>query len=91
MEKTKAEDAVKELTLALMYLCRFTDRRRSAPGEEEFFAWKGYNYDAMNTLENEELIWQGKSPSRNKSVLLTAGGVAKAREILEKYGIEDWK
>ncbi|MCD8294863.1 MAG: DUF6429 family protein [Clostridia bacterium] len=90
MEKTKAEDAVRELTLALIYLTRFTEEK-SFWDAKEFRAWKGYDFDVMNKLEDDDLICQGSRPSKTKSVYLTDAGLEKGREILEKYGIQDWQ
>ncbi len=87
MDKTKAEYAMKELTMALIYLSRFTEEK-SFKDTKEFRAWKGYDFNTLNKLEDEELICQGSR--RSKSVYITDEGLVKARQILEKYGIEDW-
>ena len=41
-------------------------------------------------LDNDDYIRQGKHPSRSKSVYITDTGIEKARELLNKYGIDDW-
>ncbi len=86
--KTEAEKAVEELTLALMYLNRFT-QEKSYSSDEDFFAWKGYDFDVINELDDKDLIRQ--SSRRRKSVYITEQGVEKAKAILEKYNISDWK
>lgn len=90
MEKINAEKAMRELTMMLIYLSRFTERGRFA-NSEDFYAWKGYNFDVLNELSNADYIRQGERPSRSKSVYITDSGIEKAKELLNKYGIEDWK
>lgn len=89
MDKTKTEQAMKELTMALIYLSRFTDGEKFFQAED-FYAWKGYSFDILNMLDDEDYIRQGSRPARTKSVYITDAGKAWARELLEKYGIEDW-
>ena len=79
--KTETKKAIKELTLLLMYLNRFTE-------EKDFYAWKGYNFDIINELDEEDFIYQGKY--RNKSVYITEKGIKEAKELLEKYKIKDY-
>lgn len=80
-DKVKVREISKELTL-LMYLNRFTDNRSSGDGLE-FYAWKGYNFDTLNELDEEDYIRQGRH--RIKSVYLTKEGIKKAQELLERY------
>ncbi|MDE5576665.1 MAG: transposase [Oscillospiraceae bacterium] len=90
MEKINAEKAMQELTMMLIYLSRFTqgDRFTEVKG---FYAWKGYNFDILNKLSDFDYIRQGDRPSRSKSVYITDSGIEQAKELLNKYGIEDWK
>ena len=88
MERTEAKQAMKELTMALLYLSRFCEREKFAEAEH-FYAWKGYDFDVLNKLDDEDLIHQGSH--RSKSVYLTEAGKEYARSLLEKYGIDDWK
>lgn len=88
MDKTNASEAMKELTLLLMYLSRFSEKDRFSNGED-FYAWKGYDFDIINGLNDEDFIRQGKHPSRSKSVYLTDTGIDYAKELMEKYGIKD--
>ena len=89
MKQTKAEEAMRELTMMLMYLSRFTEGEEFTEAKD-FYAWKGYDFDILNELDNDDYIRQGKHPSRSKSVYITDTGIEKARELLNKYGIDDW-
>ena len=89
MKQTKAEEAMRELTMMLMYLSRFTEGEKFTEAKD-FYAWKGYDFDILNELDNDDYIRQGKHPSRSKSVYITDTGIEKARELLNKYGIDDW-
>ncbi|GAA0123902.1 MAG: transposase [Clostridium argentinense] len=87
MDKTPAKEAIRELTLALMYLTRFSSHDRFSESENN--AWKGYPFEAMDELEEYRFINQGSH--RSKSVHIYDEGLEKARALLEKYGIEDWE
>lgn len=87
MDRIKPEEAMKELTLMLLYLSRFT-REEKFEEASEFYAWKGFDFDVLNQLSVEEYIIQGSY--RSKSVTITGDGVEKAEELLSKYGISDW-
>ena len=87
IEKTETKKAIKELTLLLMYLNRFTDEKDFKTAKN-FYAWKGYNFDTINELDNEDFIHQGKY--RSKSVYVTEKGIKEAKELLEKYKIKDY-
>lgn len=90
MEKINAEKAMQELTMMLIYLSRFTQGDRFTDAKD-FYAWKGYNFDILNKLSDFDYIRQGDRPSRSKSVHITDSGIEQAKELLNKYGIEDWK
>lgn len=90
MEKTNAKEAMKELTMLLMYLSRFSERDRFSDGKV-FHAWKGYDFDVINGLADADYLRQGSHPSRSKSVYLTDAGIDYAKILMEKYGIEDWR
>lgn len=89
MEKIKPEQAVKELTLLLMYLTRFKEEGRESMGLNQDRAWKGYDFDTINELDDEDLIRQGSR--RSKSVTITEEGLKRAREWLIRYQIADWE
>ena len=57
----------------------------------DFYAWKGYDFDILNELDDADYIRQGNHPSRSKSVYITESGMEQAKELLSKYGISDWK
>lgn len=66
-------------------------RRMQFSEATEFYAWKGYDFDILYDLWDEDYIRQGSHPSRTKRVYLTDSGLEYARKLLEKYGISDWK
>lgn len=82
-----AENAMKELALALMYLSRFSDTPRKCP-EKIFRAWRNYDFNTVNALEDSGYIVQGNRGT--KSITLTREGIAEAKSILKRLGIEDW-
>ena len=90
MEKINTEKAMQELTMMLIYLSRFTQGDRFTDAKD-FYAWKGYNFDILNKLSDFDYIRQGDRPSCSKSVYITDSGIEQAKELLNKYGIEDWK
>ena len=88
MNKTDAKTAMEELSMILIYLFHFTERDRFADPNSKY-AWKGYDFDILNQLDEKDYIRQGSH--RSKSMYVTKDGEAKAKEFLEKYGIEDWE
>lgn len=85
--KINPKKAVKELTMLLMYLTRFNERNRSESDLD--MAWKGYDFDIINELDEEDYIRQGSY--RSKSVAITDEGMKLSRELLDKYNISDWE
>lgn len=86
-ETTCAREAVRELTLALMFLTRFRQKRK--PGKEEpWNAWKGYDFDVLDELSEKDFV---RGSKKYKSVILSKAGMEEARRIIAKYGIEDWE
>ena len=80
--------AIEELTMALIYLTRFNNRSDYYRFEE--LAWKGYDFDILEKLDNDDMIIQPKSRhGYNKYVYLTEKGRDMAREILKKYNLPD--
>ena len=55
-------------------------------GDEYMRAWKGYDFDILNKLQDENLI--GGSTYKAKSTYLTDNGVEKAKELMKKYNIK---
>jgi hypothetical protein len=88
MDKISAEKAMYELTLLLMYLSRFGEK--SSFGED-IRSWKGYDFEIINQLCDDDYIWQGKNPSRTKSVSFSDKGVDYAKQLMTKYNISDWE
>lgn len=85
--KTKTEQAIHDLTLALLYLTRFKEGKGRFHDEDSLFrAWKSYDWDALDRLSEEEFTIDRHG---NKSLYLTEEGVEKAQEILKQYGIPD--
>jgi len=78
------EEQIKELTLLLLYLNSWVEKE---PYGEFHRAWKGYDFDILNTLEGENLI--GESTHKAKSTYLTEEGLEKAKELMEKYNIKE--
>ena len=89
MSRTNTEEAMRELTMMLIYLSRFSDGEKFSEAKD-FYAWKDYDFDILNELDDADYIRQGNHPSRTKSVYSTESGTEKAKELLAKYGIEDW-
>ena len=77
------KETIEELTLALAYLTRFNDNY-GAPFNE--LAWRGYDHDALNDLDEKGLI---VVPNRTKYVYLTEEGRSRAKETISKLGGED--
>lgn len=90
MSKIKTKEAMRELTMLLIYLSRFTQDEKFSEATD-FYAWKGYDFDVLNELCNADYIRQGNHPSRTKSVYITENGIEKAKELLIKYDIKDWE
>ncbi len=88
MEKTAAKQAMQELTMILLYLSKFTENSRFCESED-YYAWKGYDFNILNGLEEKDYIRQGSHPSRSKSVYITGTGMEEARKLLDKYKIAD--
>ena len=77
------EEQIKELTLLLLYLNSWIEKE---PYGEFHRAWKGYDFDILNLLEDENLI--GGS-HKAKSTYLTKEGVEKAKKLMKKYNIKE--
>ncbi|PIC86728.1 transposase [Sporosarcina sp. P20a] len=73
------DQQIEELTLLLLYATSWKDQ--DFP-EGPLRSWKGYSFDALNQLEEEDLIRGGR---RSKSVALTKAGIAEAEALMKKY------
>lgn len=49
------EEQIKELTLLLLYLTSW--KEKDPFGDEYMRAWKGYDFDILNKLQDEKLIY----------------------------------
>ena len=80
------EDKVKELTLLLLYLTSWKEK------DDDFDvlprSWKGYPFDVLNELTDEDLI---RGSKRAKSVYFSEAGVKEAEALMEKYFTENEK
>ncbi len=89
MAKIDTKQAIREMTLILMYLTRFQEEGRAWPGyPKQDLAWKGYDFNVINDLEAEKLI--GQTSYRSKLVVLTEQGLERSRALLERYNVLDW-
>lgn len=88
-----SEDAIKDLTLMLMYLTSWEEslapELHKKPDRPDFRpqirrTWKGYDFGILRELTDEGLVNAG---SRSKSASFTDRGTAKAQELLRQYGI----
>jgi hypothetical protein len=69
------EEQILKLTLLLIYLNSWEEKNFDTPVHR---AWKGYDFDALNALEEKGYISQSKTA---KSVYLTEEGVKLAKEL----------
>lgn len=84
MNKKSREQAIEELSLMLLYLTRFQDSNEFCRYMEP--SWKGYDFDALNKLEQKDYLYQ---PKKSKCVYLSEEGKARARKLLSEYGLAD--
>lgn len=84
MEKKSREQAVEELSLMLLYLTRFHDNNKFCRYMEP--SWKGYDFEVLNRLEQEEYLYQ---PKKTKISYLSEAGKERARKLLEEYHLAD--
>ncbi|QKE72821.1 transposase [Arthrobacter citreus] len=77
------QERIDELTLLLLYLTSFEEN--AGLGETNLRSWKGYPFDTLDKLSNNNLIF---SSNRAKSVYLTESGIEKAKKLMQKYNIQ---
>lgn len=81
------EENIEELTLLLMYLTSWEEKgfiadENDMPKEAKIkTCWKGYSFDIINKLTNENYLYF----SKGKSVSLTPEGEELARKLMNKY------
>ena len=88
MEKTDARQAMKELTLALLFLTRIGDHAKFSKSKE-FYAWRGYDFGVIDRLEQAGYLDQGNYPRKMRIIHITKEGLEQGARLLEKYGIKD--
>lgn len=86
MDKKEANVVLEELTMIMLYLSSFKETGRFSDSDA-LLAWKGYDFNVLNKLDDKDYIRQGAHPSRTKSVHITDEGIKKAEELMKKYGI----
>ena len=82
----QVDSQVRDLTMMLLYLTRWTEQnlRKLGPGEEVAWrAWKGHDWAALDKLQKEGLI---AFSYKAKSLGLTEAGEEEAQRLLRKYG-----
>lgn len=84
-----ADEAVHDLTLALMYLSRILD----SPKPDHY--WDEKSFRTSTSFDSEILSWleevgfvSVREPEKRTTI--TPAGVHRAKEILAKLGIKDW-
>lgn len=83
------EKSIEELTLLLMYLTSWEEDgyvadENDMPVESKIkTCWKGYSFDVINKLTNENYLYFSKY--KNKSVSLTPKGEELAKKLIDKY------
>lgn len=73
---------IKELNLLLLYLSGWEEESRREPGKKIIRSWKGYLFEVLNELQDDDYIYQIKD---GKSVIFKDEGVKKAKELKEKF------
>ena len=68
--------------MLLIYLTGWEEDKRNSPGEKVFRAWKGYNFEVLDEIQKQKLIYQVPG---GKSLVLTDEGKQKAEELRRKY------
>ena len=76
------DQKIKDLNLLLLYLSGWEEDSRMEPGTKVIRAWKGYLFEVLNELQDEDYLFQIKD---GKSLILKEEGIKKAKELKEKY------
>ena len=74
------DPGVKDVTLLLIYLTSWEEDSRKKLGAKVSRSWKGYNFEIIDELDEENLIRQFP-----KSLILTKEGRLKAEGLKRKY------
>ena len=78
----KVNEIKKEITLLLIWLTGWEEDKRNAPGEKVFRAWKGYDFDILNELEKQRMIYQIPG---GRSLNLIDNGKNMVEQLKKKY------
>jgi hypothetical protein len=78
---------MEELTMMLICLFQFMERDRFA-NQDDKYAWKGYDFDILNKLDEKDYIRQGSHWS--KFMYITKEGEVKVKELMETYKVANW-
>lgn len=84
MANEKLHEKLKELTLMLLYLNSWEENEF---GMKYRRSWKGFDFDILNELSDEGLIGGNY---KSKSVSIGDEGVEKAKELLEKFKLNEF-
>ncbi len=76
------DDKIKELNLLLLYLAGWEEDSTKEPGKKVYRSWKGYLFEVLNELQDDEMIYQFKN---GKSVIILDEGLKKAEKLKQKY------
>ena len=76
------QEQISKLTLLLIYLTGWEEKELGASVHR---AWKGYDFDILNKLEEDGLIEQSKTA---KSVYLTEAGLEAAKKLEKESSIK---
>lgn len=87
-DKNNPEKAAKELTMLLMYLTRFNERSRFESDLD--MAWKGYDFDIINELDEEGYIRQGSHRSKSVHENILNKIDALKRDVRLNFLMDDW-
>lgn len=79
MERNEKTNLMKALTLALIYLSSWEERQLSSTIRR---AWKGYDFDILDQLEEEGLI---DFSYKAKSLYLSDEGIRTAVELVKRH------
>ncbi|MCJ0931524.1 DUF6429 family protein [Virgibacillus halodenitrificans] len=84
MSEKDMDQVVRDLTLMLLYL---TSWEEEGIDEEYHRAWKGYPFEVLDQLRDEEELISGSN--RSKSVYMGKEAVEEAQRLLERYGMSE--
>lgn len=79
------EEQIKELTLLLAYLTSWNEKDGLLFKQEFKKSWKGYDFDILNKLNEEEYIYQ---ENKKKYFIWEEKGIDEAKRLIKKYKID---